>query len=50
VHTCVVDNGSPRWVEVRITAALVVSAVKPCVVWMVLTRCPKVRMMRQPPM
>ena len=29
VHTCVVDSGSPRWVEVRITAALVVSAAKP---------------------
>ena len=26
VHTCVVDSGSPRWVEVRITAVLVVSA------------------------
>src|SRR4051794_35028689 len=30
VHTWVVDNGRPRWVEERITAVLVVSAVKPC--------------------
>ena len=29
VQTCVVDSGSPRWVELRITAALVVSAPKP---------------------
>ena len=50
VHTCVVDSGSPRWVEVRITAALVVSAVKPWTGWMSLTRLPRVRMIRQPPM
>jgi hypothetical protein len=40
VHTCVVDSGMPRWVEVRMIAALVVSAVKPCVVWMSLIRRP----------
>ena len=50
VHTWVVDNGSPRWVEVRISAVLVVSAVKPWMVWMSLTRLPRVRMIRQPPM
>src|SRR3954449_9685012 len=50
VHTCVVDNGSPRWVEDRITAALVVSAAKPCTTWMSLTRLPRVRMIRHPPM
>ena len=50
VHTCVVDSGSPRWVEVRITAALVVSAAKPWTGWMSLTRLPSVRMIRQPPM
>src|ERR1041384_4976879 len=30
VQTWVVDNGRPRWLELRITAALVVSALKPC--------------------
>src|SRR4051812_5426835 len=50
VHTCVVDSGSPRWVEERITAALVVSALKPCVGWMSLMRLPRVLMIRQPPM
>src|SRR4051794_4047782 len=50
VHTCVVDNGRPRWVEARITAALVVSALKPWTGWMSLTRLPRVRMIRQPPM
>ena len=50
MHTCVVDSGSPRWVEDRITAVLVVSAVKPWIRWMSLTRRPSVRMIRQPPM
>src|SRR3954452_13132873 len=50
VHTWVVESGSPRWVDVRITAVLVVSAVKPWTGWMSLTRLPSVRMIRQPPM
>src|SRR5215211_4363480 len=50
VHTCVVDSGRPRCVEDRITAVLVVSAVNPWTVWMSLTRRPRVRMIRQPPM
>src|SRR4051795_11523521 len=33
VHTCVVDSGSPRWVEDRMTAVLVASALKPWVGW-----------------
>src|SRR4051794_10781452 len=37
VHTWVVDSGSPRCVEDRITAALVVSAVNPWTGWMSLT-------------
>src|SRR3954464_9845903 len=49
VHTCVVDSGSPRWVEVRITAALVVSALKPWTGRMSLTRLPRVRLIRPPP-
>src|SRR3954470_18333059 len=50
VHTCVVDSGSPMWLEARITAALVVSALKPWTGWISLTRLPRVRMIRQPPM
>src|SRR3954447_16826762 len=49
VQTWVVDRGMPRCVEVRMTAALVVSAVNPWGVWMLLMRLPNVRMMRQPP-
>src|SRR5215213_10493288 len=49
VHTCVVDRGRPRWVEDRITAVLVVSALKPWTGRMSLTRRPRVRMIRQPP-
>src|SRR5690349_24157544 len=50
VQTWVVESASPRWLDVRITAALVVSAVKPWTGWMSLTRLPSVRMIRQPPM
>jgi hypothetical protein len=50
VHTCVVDSGTPRRVDARISAVLVVSAVKPWTGWMSLTRLPRVRMIRQPPM
>ena len=49
VATWVVDRGKPRCDEARITAALLVSAAKPCGVWISLTRLPSVWMIRQPP-
>src|SRR3954449_8965912 len=38
VHTWVVDSGRPMCVDARITAALVVSALKPCTGYRSLTR------------
>src|SRR4051795_9017343 len=38
VHTCVVDSGSPMWVEARSTVALGVSAVNPWTGGVALTR------------
>src|SRR6478735_6082456 len=49
VQTCVVDSGMPKWVDVRIRAALVVSAVNPWGAWISVIRLPSVRMIRQPP-
>src|SRR6185312_861110 len=40
VATCVVESAKPRLAEVRISAALAVSAAKPCGVWISLTRLP----------
>jgi len=45
----VVDSGKPRCDEVRITAAVLVPDVKPCAVWISLTRRPRVWMIRHPP-
>src|SRR3954447_17855310 len=50
VHTWVVDSGRPRCEDARITAVLVVSAPNPWVESRSLTRVPRVRMIRQPPM
>jgi hypothetical protein len=50
VATWVVDSAKPRWDEARMTVAALVSAAKPCGVWMSLTRLPSVWMIRQPPM
>src|ERR1700754_2339119 len=49
VATWVVDRANPMWDEVRMTAALLTSAAKPCGLWMSLTRLPRVWMIRQPP-
>jgi hypothetical protein len=47
--TWVVESGSPAWEAERITTALVVSAEKPWGVSIFVIRCPRVRMIRQPP-
>ncbi len=48
--TCVVDSGSPRWLEVRMIDALEKSADMPCRGEMSTMPLPRVRMTRQPPM
>ena len=49
VATWVVDSAKPRCDEARMTVAALVSAAKPCGVWISLTRLPSVWMIRQPP-
>ena len=49
VATWVVDSAKPRCDDARMTVAALVSAAKPCGVWISLTRLPRVRMIRQPP-
>src|SRR5690348_5894357 len=48
-QTCVVDRAKPRCDEARMTAVEADSAAKPCGDSIVLTRLPRVRMIRQPP-
>ena len=48
-QTCVVESANPRCAEVRMTAAALVSAAKPCGVWISVSFLPIVWMIRQPP-
>jgi hypothetical protein len=45
----VVDSGKPRCEEVRMTVAVLVPAANPCGVSILLTRMPRVWMIRHPP-